>query len=311
MEHLKMSDTPSRLRSALKRIGLIAGLFPALVWAGPITFNTALPVAKGQVLIREQYIQRFRRDDTGVPNRNVHVDALGNVLAYGVNSKLTLFAVAPWFLGKTLEATTPMGRVHRSDAGIGDTKLFARYTLFQDNGLGTSFRIAPIAGIIAPTGSSDQADRFGRLPRPFQNGSGAWGGLGGVIATYQTLAWEVDADATYQSTGSHDGYQAGAVTQADVSFQYRLWPRQLGRGVPAFFYGVLETNLIHTGRDQINRVNVANTGGTQWFISPGLQYVSVNYVLETAVQIPIAQDMNGSALRDDYIFHIGFRTHFQ
>lgn len=292
-------------------LGLCAALLPALATAGPITFNTALPVAKGQWLIREQYIQRHRDDDTAVPDRNVHVDALGNVLAYGVDSKLTLFAVAPWFLDKTLEATTPMGRVHRGDAGIGDTRLFARYTLVQRDRLGASFRIAPIAGIIAPTGSSDRADRFGRLPRPFQNGSGAWGGLGGVIATYQTLAWEFDADAAYQATGTHDGYQAGAVSQADASFQYRLWPRQFNGGVPAFFYGVLETNLVHTAGDRMNGADVANTGGTQWFLSPGLQYVSVHYVLETAVQLPIARSMNGSALRDDYIFHIGFRTHFQ
>lgn len=161
------------------------------------------------------------------------------------------------------------------------------------------------------SGSSDQADRFGRLPRPFQNGSGAWGGLGGVIATYQMLAWEVDADATYQATGTHDGYQAGAVTQTDASFQYRLWPRHFNGGVPALFYGVLETNLIHTGRDRMTGREIGDTGDTQWFINPGLQYVSVNYVLETAIQLPIVQDMNGSALRDDYILHIGFRTHFQ
>lgn len=311
MTNLKMIGTLLDHRTLLQRAVWIALLLPALAWAGPITFNTALPVAQGQLLIREQYIQRFRRDDTSVPNRNVHIDALGNVLAYGVDSKLTVFAVAPWFLDKTLQATTPMGRIRRSDAGIGDTRLFARYTVLQDDGLGRSFRIAPIAGVVVPTGSSDNVDRFGRLPRPFQNGSGAWGGLGGVIATYQTLAWEVDADATYQATGTHDGYHAGPVTRADASFQYRLWPRQLRGGVPAFFYGVLETNLIHSGHDQMHGGDVANTGGTQWFISPGLQYVAVNYVLETAVQVPIVQDMNGHALRDDYIFHVGFRTHFQ
>ncbi|MDE2149354.1 MAG: transporter [Gammaproteobacteria bacterium] len=292
-------------------IGLCAALLPSPASAAPITFNTALPVAQGQWLIREQYLRRHRDDDTAVPNRDVHVDALGNVLAYGVSGKLALFAVAPWFLDKTLEATTPAGRVRLGDAGIGDTQIFARYTVFQDDGPGRSFRVAPIAGFIAPTGSSDQSGRFGRLPRAFQNGGGAWGGLGGVIATYQTLAWEVDADAAYQATGIHDGYRAGAVTQADVSFQYRLWPRQFNGGVPAFFYGVLETNLIHAARDRMNGGDVADTGGSQWFVSPGLQYVTLRYVLETAVQLPLVQDMNGRALRDDYIFHVGFRIHFQ
>ncbi len=101
------------------------------------------------------------------------------------------------------------------------------------------------------------------------------------------------------------------MSQLDGSFQYRLWPRRLGAGVPRFLYGVLETNLVHTDRDHLNGLGDANSGGTQWFVSPGLQFVTMNYVLEAAVQLPIMQDMNGHALRDRYIFHIGFRTHFQ
>lgn len=303
--------TLARHRVAQRLAALMACLLPALAAAAPITFNSALPVAQGQWLLREQYIQRYRYDNAATLDRDVHLGVLGNVLAYGVTSKLTLFAVTPWYLDKTLNATTPMGRMRLTAPGIGDTQLFARYTLFQHDAAGRSFRIAPLAGVIAPTGSSDKFDRFGRLPRPFQNGSGAWGGLAGAIATYQTLAWEFDADTTYQATGTHDGYQAGAVSQLDGSSQYRLWPRRLGAGIPGFLYGVLETNLVRMERDRMDGLDVPDSGGTQWFVSPGLQFVTMNYVLETAVQIPVAQNMNGHALRDRYIFHIGFRTHFQ
>lgn len=303
--------TPLHHRVARGLTTLMASLLPAAAVSAPITFNTALPVAKGQWLLREQYIQRYRYENAATLDRNVQIGVLGNVLAYGVTGKLTLFAVTPWYLDKTLSATTPRGRMRRTASGIGDTQLFARYTLFQHDAAGRSFRIAPLAGVIAPTGSSHAVDRFGRLPRPFQNGSGAWGGLAGVIVTYQTLAWEFDADATYQATGTHDGYRAGAVSQLDGSFQYRLWPRTLGAGVPRFLYGVLETNLIHTERDRLDGRDAADSGGTQWFVSPGLQLVTMNYVLEAAVQFPVAQHMNGQALRDRYIFHLGFRTHFQ
>lgn len=307
------TNIPPRCPVALKRAGLMAGalLWPAMAWAAPITFNTALPVSTGQWLIREQYMQLLMDDSTNVPDLNVHVDALVNVVAYGVNDKLALFAMAPRYLDKTLQVTTPMGRVNRSDAGIGDTQLFARYTFIQHDAPGRALRVAALAGVIAPTGSSDKADSYGPLPRSFQNGTGAWGGLGGVVATYQTLNWEADADAIYQATGTHDGYRAGAVSKVDGSFQYRLWPRTLLGGTPAFVYGVLETNLVRTAPDRMNGMDMPNTGGTQWFISPGLQYVTLNYILEAAVQLPLAQNMNGNALRDDYIFHIGFRTHFQ
>jgi len=309
---MKTNIQPRR-STALKRAGLMAyaSLLPAVAWAAPITFNTALPVSTGQWLIREQYMQMQMDDATAVPDLNVHVDALVNVVAYGVNDRLALFAMAPWYLDKTLQVTTPMGRVDRSDAGIGDTQLFARYTFIQHDAPGRALRVAALAGVIAPTGSSDKADRYGLLPRSFQNGTGAWGGLGGVVATYQTLNWEADADATYQATGAHDGYRAGPVSEIDGSFQYRLWPRRLGSGVPGFLYSVLETNLIRTGHDRMNGMDVADSGGTQWFVSPGLQFVTMNYVLETAVQLPIMQSMSDHALRDRYILHIGFRAHFQ
>ncbi|UJM90737.1 transporter [Rhodanobacter denitrificans] len=305
------SITPAYHRVTRRLAALMACLLPALAAAAPITFNTALPVAQGQWLLREQYVQRYRYDNAATLGRNVHIGALGNVLAYGATSRLTLFAVTPWYLDKTLNRTTTMGHMRLTTLGLGDTQLFARYTLFQRDAVGRSFRIASLAGVIAPTGSSNTVDRFGRLPRPFQNGTGAWGGLAGVVATYQTLAWEFDADATYQATGTHDDYRAGAVSQLDGSFQYRLWPRRLGTGVPRFLYGVLETNLIHTDRDRMNGLDVADSGGTQWFVSPGLQFVTMNYVLEAAVQLPVAQHMNGHVLRDRYIFHIGFRTHFR
>ena len=302
-----------RCGPAFEPAALLAGtlLLPTTAWAAPITFNTALPVSTGQWLIREQYIQLQRDDANTVPDLNVHVDALANVLAYGVDSELALFAEVPWYLDKTLRVTTPMGRLARSDAGIGDTKLFARYTIIQHDAPGRGLRVAALGGVIAPTGSSDKTDRYGPLPRSFQNGTGAWGGLGGVVATYQTLNWEADADATYQATGTQNAYRAGAVNELDGSFQYRLWPRTLAGGAPAFVYGVLETNLVRTTADRMNGANTLNTGGTQWFITPGVQYVTMNYILETAVQLPLAQNMNGNALRDAYIFHIGFRVHIQ
>lgn len=149
------------------------------------------------------------------------------------------------------------------------------------------------------------------MPRAFQTGTGAWGGLGGVIATYQSLSYEIGSGLTYRFNGRDEGYQAGNETHFKASFQYRLLPWTLPKtGLSAFFYSVLESNVIHTGYDRMHGRDVTNTGGTQWFVSPGLQYVTRNSVLETAVQLPVMQDMHGHALCD-YIVHVGCRLHFQ
>lgn len=223
-----------------------------------------------------------------------------------------MFGAVPYLLDKDLRATMTAGRIQRSTAGFGDTKLFGRYVAYQHDVLGKSLRIAPVAGVVIPTGDYQRSDRYGRLPRSFQNGTGAWGALTGVIATYQTFDYEFDADLTYQANSRKAGYQAGNELRVDASLQYRLWPWVLPKtGLPAFLYGVLEANWVRTGADRISGNDVPNTGGSQWFFSPGLQYVTRDYVLETAVQLPVAQRMRGNALRDNYIVHLGFRVHFQ
>jgi len=43
---------------------------------------------------------------------------------------------------------------------------------------------------------------------------------------------------------------------------------------------------------------------------PGLQYVTRRYVLETAVQMPVIQQLNGTALQTDWLWTAGFRWNF-
>ena len=95
-----------------------------------------------------------------------------------------------------------------------------------------------------------------------------------------------------------------------MSFQYRIWPRTLGSGVPAFFYGVLENNLIYAGKNEVGGITNQNTGGTTWFLAPGIQYVTRRIVLEAIVQLPVVQDLNGTALENDYSVRGGFRVNF-
>lgn len=90
--------------------------------------------------------------------------------------------------------------------------------------------------------------------------------------------------------------------------QYRLWPQELGAGVPGFLYGVIETNLLHQANNKIGGRDDSNSGGAQLFLSPGIQYVTRKWVLEAIVQLPVVQNLNGTALEDDFIVRAGFRV---
>lgn len=287
--------------------GLLLGADIAV--AGPITFNTALPVTKGEFILREQVqLLRSTRDPSPL-NQDLRVLAVPSVLAYGVTRDLALFGIVP-YLEKTLALTTMAGRQRRGDSGLGDALLISRYTIYAFDRLGETRRLAPFLGLKVPTGKSDQRDSLGRLPQPLQLGSGSWDPLAGLIFTWQTFDWEFDSAVQYRfNTKAHD-FQFGDEARLDLSFQYRLWPRTLGGGVPAFLYGVLESNLIWADKSEAGVIRDPNSGGTTWFLAPGFQYVTKRVILEAVVQVPVVQELNGLALKNDYIVSAGFRVNF-
>jgi len=275
----------------------------------PIGFSTALPVAEGEGILRLQtnYLRAAR--DPGPADRDLRVWAFPVVGVYGATRNLALFAALP-YLDKELKVDTPRGRRSREVSGVGDLRLFGRYTALRRDRRGETLRLAPFMGIEAPTGDHDEADSLGRLPRTVQLGSGSWDPFGGVILTWQTLAWQFDAAASYQHNTEADGFRFGDVARLDVSYQYRLWPRKLGAGVPAFVYGVVETGWVWQDLNEADGKDDPDSGGTTLFLSPGIQRVTRRTVLEAAVRIPLVQNLNGDALETDYALTLGFRWNF-
>ena len=281
----------------------------ALVNAAPITFNTALPVAKGAFINREQFIIRRFDDDASTTNRALEVNGLISVLGYGVTPKLALFTALPYF-DKTLDMTDNGQRLTRSSEGFGDLKMFARYTFFQQDERSKTFRIAGFGGFKAPTGEDEQRDDLSPLPVPLQSGTGAWDSFAGVVLTYQTLDYQFDAQLSFEQNGSANDFEVGDETRADVSFQYRLSPQEMSSDTHSFLYGVLEANLINQDNNRVSGMDDPNSGGTALYLTPGIQYVTSKYILEAAVQLPVLQNLHGNALETDYVFTTGFRVNF-
>ncbi len=280
-----------------------------LAWGAPITFNTALPVAEGEFVVREQFVLNQSGDDPSGADRDRTAWSVVSVLGYGVTSDLAMFGAVP-YVDKQLELISNGERRTRSARGLGDISLFSRYTVFKNNFPGGNFRVAPFAGVETPTGDDAESDAFGRLPASVQPGSGSWDPFGGIVATYQVLDFQIDAQASYKANTEANGFEFGDVARLDASLQYRLWPRELSGGVPGFLYGILEANLIHQDNNETDGDEDPNSGGTTLFLVPGLQYVTKRWIVEAAVQLPIVQDLNGTALENDFIVRAGFRLNF-
>jgi len=274
--------------------------------AAPITFNTALPVTEGEGIFRIQ-AQRFAfAEEAG---SDLEVDALPMVAVWGFTPRLTLFAIVP-VLDKELTVETPAGGVARGDSGLGDATLLARYTLLQRDAAGSTLRLAPFLGVEAPSGRDDAADALGQLPQPLQLGSGSWDLLAGFVATRQALAWQLDGSVSYQANTAANDFERGDVARLDLSYQHRVAPRDLAGGVPDFVYAVLESNVVWQDRDEAAGRQVADSGGTTWYLAPGIQYVTKRLVFEAAVQLAVAQDLHGVARESDWIGTLSARVNF-
>ncbi len=291
--------TGARRPAGLAAVGaLMAALSAAPALAGPITSSSALPVAEGELIVRGQTKLLRATGDPSAADRDLTVWAVPTVLVYGATSRLALFGVFP-YLDKDLRVTTPAGRLSRGASGFGDLRAFARYTVAQWDSPGETLRIAPLAGVEMPSGDDDERDALGRLPPPLQLGSGSWDPILGAALTWQTLPWELDSSLVYDLRTEAGGVERGDALRFDVSFQYRLWPRSLGPGVPAFLYAVAESELLWEDRDRVDGTRVRDSGGTTWFLAPGLQLVTRRVVAEAAVQLPAVQDLGGAGLHLD------------
>ena len=279
-------------------------------WCAPVTFNTALPVGDGEfVACGFLMVSESGNDPPAITDRRMSGTSLVSVLGFGVTPKLAVFGVLP-YVDKELDITLGGNRINRSAGGFGEMTMFGRYTVVQRDRPGQTFRVAPFAGFKAPTGEDKRQDSLGMLPPQLQPGTGAWDLFGGVVVTYQTFDLQLDGQVSYRVNNKANGFDPGDEFHLDGSLQYRLAPKSLGDGVPNYFYGVLEMNLVHRDRNKISGIPDADSGGTSIYLSPGLQYVTKRWIAEGVVQLPLVQDLHGDALENDFVLRAGFRINF-
>lgn len=292
----KLNST--RRATALGIIGILA-FSPEFAFAAPVTFNTALPVSQDHWVGREQVIygEANRSGDEIREARSL------TVLGYGVTPDLAVFSVLP-VISRDLDLATGG---ERNAVGIGDVKAFARYTAYQKDLSGGTFRIAPFLGLELPTGDNRKSDSMGRLPPGLQLGSGSWDVFGGVVASWATLDWNIDGQVGWQANTRADGVNGGDMFEADLAIYKRLLPTELSAETSGFLLGGLELNYKDEGRTSIGGIANPNSGGERLYVTPGLQYASKLWMAEAAVQIPVTQSLNGTNFRQDFVLRLGLR----
>jgi len=254
---------------------------------------------------------RFTRETGAGQEVNVFEEVLTGV--HAVTGDLTLGLTLPT-VQKELEFKTSGGNTSQvTSSGLGDLSLVGVYRFYRRDVPRATTQFSLLGGFKAPTGSTTERDRNApaftgtaskRLPRPLQPGSGSWDGIVG-IAGFQNL----DQLSFYGSVqgkinSEDDNFRFGNNLHYDFTVDYvTLAERNL------FF--VLEFNGVQAWKNKENGRKVRNSGGHTLFISPGIEYLPLPYlILESSVQIPIVQDLNGRQLEKRVSLVFGVRYLF-
>lgn len=248
----------------------------------PITFNTALPVSQNELILREQIVVS--------ESAALRQQTLNTVIGYGVTPKLAVFGVLPVTRRDAVGGDT--------EIGIADATLFARYEVFRQDNAGATLRVAPFLGVRLPSAAPDVLG---------DNGTDA---LLGIIATSASTKRVVDAQVAVELNGDAAGGRTGHLARFDASLQYRAWPQTLTRRTKGFVYAVIESSLTYQERSRREGLRLPDTGGLQWFLIPGLQYVRQRWIADLAVKIPVVSNLNGEAFELDYSVFASVRFNF-
>jgi hypothetical protein len=283
----------------LRRRRHILLVVTALVAAAPsahgaaITFNTALPVGKGEFILRQQLIVSQSSDTLGAIARDVTVIKGVSVVGYGAARGLAVFGVLP-----VVNIDREIGAMQSNTTGLADGTIFARQEIMRWDSPGRTVRIAPFAGLVVPTGDAGRT------------GDGSLDVFAGAIFTAATTDWVFDSQIKYVVNNQANGFERGDTASADVSLQYRLLPKVVSGSSGGFLFGVLEANITYLNENRLAGAIDPNSGGVQVFLSPGVQYAAKRWIAEAAVRIPVVNDLNGSALEPDYAIITSLRFNF-
>ena len=266
---------------------MVGATLLALPAQAQLTFPGAAPISSGNVIVRAQpELVGYSGDAQSVLQRDV--------LIYGASPNLALIVQNNSLVANTANVVTA-GRTQRETAlGLGDTLLEARYTVWQQDGVGSTFRIAPYLGVSAPTGMDNVNGAIGRAGQP---GTGTWGSRDALTMSYQALTWNGGAEIGYQANGADAGYRFGNTFYADAGIHYLLWPNNLEGAVPAELYASLEANYTSTVASATGASKVYGTGGQMLLVDPGLIYTRADYSISAVGFLPAFQSVRDNGTR--------------
>lgn len=211
---------------------------------------------------------------------------------------LTYGLTGDWAAGIELPYAQKQDGINKS-SGSGDIKIFTKYRFWRDDGPGLQKSASVLLKIKTNTGDDSSNPKLA---------SGSTDSIIGLTYGYEGRKWYHWASVRQRFNGKNSaGLRLGDKTLVDLVVGIR--PNLTTYLQPDTVW-LLELNGEFSDRAQLNNVNIANTGGSEWFISPGLFWTKRNFAVKTAVQIPLSSNLNGVQDSSDYRAKVVLEWHF-
>jgi len=214
----------------------------------------------------------------------VHQDKAGDKKANELGLELTYGITGDWSAGIVLPYEDRSDATS-SSSGQGDVTLFTKYRFWRRDSPGLQESLSLAVKLKTDTGDDDI-------------GTGTTDSLLGLAYGYEGRRWYRWAALRYRFNNENDaGLRRGDKVLFDLVGGIRM--HQTSYREPDTVW-LLELNGEFGQRAELGGIEQVNSGGTEWFVSPGIFWTLRNFAVKAGVQIPLASDLNGVQEKTDY-----------
>ena len=209
---------------------------------------------------------------------------------YGITGDWVIGAELPYQISEEENIT---------ESGVGDVVLSSKYRFWREDSLGEQSSVAFITQVKLDSGNE-------------RIGSGTTDTMLGFAYGYESLKWYRWASMRYRFNqdssipSSQFELERGDRWFVDLAGGYRF---QVNDYLEADTVWLLELNGEFAERSDIGDLTFADSGGSRWFVSPGVMWTLRNFAFKAGVQIPVRNNLNGDQTATDYRARIEFEWH--
>jgi hypothetical protein len=260
-------------------------LIPAeqFVLANGISVDAGLTPARDRWIFRTQLRLMGRGDDPTAMDREMDMLVWNNVLAYGLLRNLTVMIRQP-VIRRTMTMMTMAGGKMKS-SGAGDLGIMVKYGMYRRNTRNSTFGVAALLGFGIPTGAQEVS-------------SDTWNMKPGLYFSWRGRPWAADISVAYNwnsFTGKDSlDFDPGDELALDMAVSYQF---SFGEKSRVALAPVMELSYKKVTRDQMNGLDIADSGESVLFLSPGIKLVVSSFILEALLQVPVWQKQEGIQLK--------------